>query len=155
MTKDYLATHLRPEEIIDQYQTECIGRFPRSRYQLYVRERSSGAAVEKEILTACLKFETNYIVLGSYGRKGKQDDPHRVGKTAIKLAKESARPLIIVKRLLQRKNTVSGGFCFILCIDGSSVSKKIIQVAKDLARHPKDTVFMVHVDGEDAVQSDT
>merc|ERR1711937_573106 len=94
------------------------------------------------------KHEANYVVLGSSGTKGEQEDPYRIGKTAMHMLENSKVPLILIKKPYQRLKNETKGYNFLIAFDGSKSSMHMIAFAKDLARNSNDRIYAAHVNEE-------
>merc|ERR1711988_2084707 len=118
-------------------------------------EKKQNCDVKEQIALIAHKHEANYVVMGSSGRKGEQEDAYRVGKTAMHMLENSRVPLIIIKKPYQRAKNETKGFNFLIAYDNSKASLKMVKVAKDLARNTNDRVYAVHVcEDEDMVRED-
>lgn len=145
VSKTYLPKEHTPKQILDHYKNECIGRFPHDRFQVVVVEKHIDVDIKDQIKAQSLRHGGDYIVMGGHGRKGDQSHPYRVGKTALYITENSKVPLIMVKELFIREKNPTGGFNFLMAIDGSNLSRKIVKCAKDLARGQFDKIYLIHV----------
>jgi len=112
VSKDYLQMKYRPKYILQKYKAECIGRFPHDRFEIMMYERKQSCDVKEQISMIAKKHEANYLVMGSLGRKGENDDAYRVGKTAQHMLDNSRVPLVIIKKPYQREKNDTKGFNF-------------------------------------------
>lgn len=130
---------------MEHYKNECIGRLPYDRFEVVMREKGTDADVKEEIEKTARQIGAQYIVVGSYGRKGDKEDPYRLGKTATHLVETAKVPSILVKKPYVRAKNETKGFNFLLAFDGSTCAKNLVKYAKDLARNVHDRVYAVHV----------
>lgn len=115
-------------------------------------ERKTNFDVKEQIVQSAKKYEAKYIVTGSFGRKGENDDPYRVGTTTMHIIEKSSCPLILIKKPYQRAKNETNGFNFLMAIDGSKASFNLPKIAKDMARNSNDKIYAVNV-SEDDTQS--
>jgi hypothetical protein len=76
---------------------QLILKVHQSKYEILFEEASPKFSDAKSQLAYMVnKLKADYCFLGSFGRKGAQNDKYRVGHTAIKLATESKVPIVVV-----------------------------------------------------------
>lgn len=88
-------------------------------------------------------MKVNYLFIGYSGRKGPKMDPSLLGQTVKNSLYKSQIPLIIVKKLYKRSEKKSGGFSFLVCLDGSEKSFKALQMCLSLSNNTMDIIHAI------------
>lgn len=119
----------RPQRLMDEYETECVGNFHRSRYNIVFKNYNDLEETSvKETLVDISRGEfeevvkPDFLVLGfsgwKYQKDGSRNEPMSVGSTTDFCMRTIRNPIVIVK-----KECREGPKNFVMTVNGSNASK--------------------------------
>ncbi|KAL4435724.1 hypothetical protein ABPG74_018275 [Tetrahymena malaccensis] len=151
--KTYLPKHFTLENIEQEYKTELLSRLTSNRYNLIFQEKNAKYQHSRDqILDICSQTKGDFLFIGYTGRKGPKNDPTVLSQTVRGVAFNQMIPLVIVKELFVRKNQASGGFTYLVGIDGSKKSLRCLHIAASLANSPNDKLIACFAPSPDRIK---
>lgn len=140
-SKTYLPYEFRSETIRSHYHTFLLSNIHGSKYRLIMEEKGDEFSIKDRILQEAELSKASAIFIGFSGRKGLKADPTLMGSTVRHAVLKTSVPIFITKKLRLREKTRTGGFTYLLCLDGGKKSLKGFEICKKLATNPNDQVI--------------
>ncbi|KAA0150367.1 hypothetical protein FNF27_04796 [Cafeteria roenbergensis] len=143
--KTYLPYDMRPSSIREQYDVECVGRFPKSNYSIVVKNKRLGESTRTAVLDAVNNGTFDVFCVGMVGRKGPKDSPTVLGSTADYSMRGAHCTSVVVKG---RGADFPKSGPFVVACDGSRKSLFCIRQVLTMA-NDDDEIRVVHVSQRD------
>jgi len=139
-SKTYLPYDLQPDTIYNRYRTFLLSHIHSSKYKIITNDKKADVSVKDQILQVANESKATALFIGYTGRKGVKAEPTVMGSTTRHAVINTKIPLIITKTLESREKNKSGGFTFLVCLDGSIKANSGLNFVKKLIRSPNDQV---------------
>eukprot|EP00331_Platyophrya_macrostoma_P026647 CAMPEP_0176442692 /NCGR_PEP_ID=MMETSP0127-20121128/21976_1 /TAXON_ID=938130 /ORGANISM="Platyophrya macrostoma, Strain WH" /LENGTH=288 /DNA_ID=CAMNT_0017827773 /DNA_START=41 /DNA_END=907 /DNA_ORIENTATION=+ len=144
MMKTSLPYEYQPSTIANDYKIELLSKLHPSHYSIILAEKKEGKNVHETILQQAEEKNATAIFIGYHGRKGPKLDPSIMGQTVRYSTNNATRPIVIVKFPYFRAKARSGVFTYMICLDGSSKSFKVLEALHTFSK-PGDKFVAVTV----------